>query len=277
VADLEIAWGGLTIGTEGGPYIVEELSGWDDLPEVTSYDTPRSRGHGDHVGDQFARSRVVTVSGSIANRAARDALALALQTVTPVTSTVEDLSIETLGRSLTAGARLIRRALPVTENYASGLIPFALQWKCPDPLRYGPELSASTGLPSSSGGLAFPVTFPANFGATGDLGLITLPNDGTAATPVRFTVSGPLSGGFELSGDGGRIAYPVEVPAGQAVTIDTGRGSVLVEGTSDRRASLTAADWLQVPAGGSLTVQFTSLGAYDAAATLTAQWRPAYW
>jgi hypothetical protein len=62
------------------------------------------------------------------------------------------------------------------------------------------------------------------------------------------------------------------------LTLDTASGSVLLGGTADRRASLTNADWMQVPAGGSLTVSFASLGgAYDAAASLSATTRPAYW
>ncbi len=268
MADTEVTWNGITLGGDTG-YIVQEITGWEDLPDISSYDEPRTRGHGDHVGDQFARSRIVTVTGKIADVSSRDDMARALQSVTLVSSVVSDLSVDLLGQSLTAGARIVRRSVGVGMNYSVGEIPFALQWKCPDPLRYGDLLSDSTGLPSTSGGLVFPVAFPADFGTPGDLGLLELGNTGTANAPILFAVTGPLPGGFELSGGGGRIAYPVEVPAGQVVTIDTGTGAVLVEGTSDRRASLTAA--------GSLTVQFTGLGLYDPEAAVTATWRPAFW
>jgi hypothetical protein len=91
-------------------------------------------------------------------------------------------------------------------------------------------------------------------------------------------VTGPLPSGFELSAYGRRLLYPVAVPAGQTVTIDTAAGTVVVEGTANRRAELVVADWLTVPAGSTSTVQFTSLGgAYDPAAIVTATYASAWW
>jgi Phage tail protein len=274
VADTEITWRGLTLGGDS-PYVVQSVSGWDDLPEVRSLSAARARGHGEHVGDQFGGARIVTVEGKVAG-GARDELVRALQDAAPVSSDLEPLTVNMFGRHLTAGARVVRRALTVGLTYGVGETPFALQWRCPDPLRYGPARTASTGLPTSGTGLAYPLTYPLDYGTLGNPGQITLANEGTADAPVVFDVTGPL-GGFEISAGGRRITYPTAVPAGQTVTVDTGAGTVVVEGTSSRRAHLTAADWLHVPAGTALTVQFTSLGGTDPAATLTARWSAAYW
>ena len=47
---------------------------------------------------------------------------------------------------------------------------------------------------------------------------------------------------------------------------------------ASRRGSLTSADWMLIPAGGSRTIQFTSLGGvYDPAAQLTATVAEANW
>jgi hypothetical protein len=281
MTDTQVTWNGYTIGG-GGAYHVEEITGWDDLPDFTSYDTPRARGHGDHPGSQFIRSRIVTVSGSIANRASRDILAQVLLAASPVeTDAVEDLTIETFGQSLTAGARLIRRSLPVGENYAAGAVPFALQWKCPDPLRYGAiQTPQSTVLPVSSGGMAFPMAFPMDFGSSGTLGQITLYNAGTAPAPVQLTVTGSLPSGFEVSTtDGQRLRYEFPVASGETLTLDTGEGTLTTDGGADRRPYLTWADWVQVPASSSTTLQFSSLGgSYDPAAALTVpSFRSAWW
>lgn len=278
MADTEVMWSGLTLGGDTG-YILEEITGWEDLPDVTSYDTARSRGHGDHVGDQYARSRIVTVSGKIANVSSRDEMARALQNATRVGSAVNNLTVDLLGLALTAGARVTQRSVSIGGNYSVGEIPFAVQWRCPDPLRYGlTQTPASIGLPSTSGGLPYPLSYPLNYGSAGTPGQITLTNSGTADTSILFTVTGPLPSGFEISAGGQRLTYAAEVPAGQVITLDTGTGIVLAEGTADRRGNLTKADWLQVPAGSSITVQFTSLGGtYDAAATLSASWRSAWW
>jgi hypothetical protein len=280
MSDTQVTWAGFILGG-GGSYHVEQVDGWDDLPDFASYDAPRSRGHGDHIGSQFVRARIVTVSGSIANRDARDGLAQALVAASPVQSdAIQDLTIETFGRALTASARLIRRSLPVGDNYAAGAVPFALQWKCPDPLRYGAIQSAvSTGLPTSSGGLAYPLTYPLTYGTSGSSGQLTLTNDGTADAPFVATVTGSLPTGFEISAAGQRIRYEFPVPAGETLTIDTGEGTVVAQGTADRRGNLTSADWIQVPAGSTTTLQFTSLGGtYDPAATLTVPaFRSASW
>ena len=277
MSDTEITWAGLTLGGDG-PYIVDKVEGWDELPDIGSLDSPRVRGHGDHVGGQFGRSRIVTVEGKVADLEARDTLVRALQAATVVSSVVEDLSVDMFGQRLTAGARVARRAVTTGLNYSVGEVPFALQWRCPDPLRYGDAVTATTGLPTAGGGLAYPLAYPLDYGQPGNPGQLTLPNAGTADTPVRFDVTGPLPAGFELSSAAGRLVYPLAVPAGQTVTIDTATGSVVVEGTADRRMYLTYTDWMQVPAGGSLMVQFTSLSTdYDPAATVTATVREAHW
>ena len=162
-----------------------------------------------------------------------------------------------------------------------GRFGWSAQWRCPDPLRYGPPQAAqSTGLPTSGGGLAWPLFTDGflDWGQPGDPGQITLTNPGTADAPIPLRVTGPLPGGFEVSADGGRLTYPTDVPAGQTIWIDTGDGSVLAEGTADRRLNLTRADWLLVPAGGSMTLQFTGLGAYSADARLTVPgFQAVYW
>jgi len=278
MSDGEIVFNGITLGGDT-PYSVTKLEGWEDIAGTTDYSTPRVRGHGDHLGDQFAISRIVTVTGSIVDEDGRNALTLALLAATQIkTSDLSDLTIDLLGRQLRSGARIIRRAVTIEPTYVVGEIPFVLQWKCPDPLRYGDSSSASTGLPTSGGGLPYPLAYPLTYGTAGNPGQVTVRNPGTAEAPVVFTITGSLPLGFEISGAGQRITYPLEVPAGQAVTIDTGTGTVLVEGTSDRRSYLTNSDWMQVPAGGSLTVQFTSLGGiYDPAARLTAATTETYW
>lgn len=277
MADTEITWAGLTLGGDSD-YSVLSITGWEELAGLTDMSAARVRGHGDHLGDQFSQARIVTVTGEIVDSVDRDSLARALESVTSVRSGLQDLTIELFGQALTAQGRIVQRALTIGQEYDFGAVPFALQWRCPDPLRYGPAVTTSTGLPTTSGGLVYPLTYPLSYGSAGSSGQLTLTNSGTADAPILFVVSGSLPNGFEISAAGQRLTYPAAVPSGQPVTIDTGSGSVTVEGTADRRTTLTNADWMQVPAMSSLTVQFTSLGGtYDPAANLTASYRPAYW
>jgi hypothetical protein len=273
VADLEIAWKGITLGGDNSSYLVTDMTGWDELPGLTDLSTARVRGHGDYLGDQFSQSRTVTVTGTIVDDpSVRNALATALQDATLVTSALDTLTITVFGRQLSADARITRRSVTAGPMYGVGVVPFALQWKCPDPLRYGPpQPSVSTGLPTSGGGLVYPLVYPLSYGAAGTPGQVTLTNTGTAPAPFVATVTGSLPNGFQVSsGTGQRIRYETTVPSGETLTIDTGEGTIVAQGTADRRGNLTIADWIQVPPLSSITLQFSSLGgSYDPTAMLT--------
>lgn len=275
-----VTWRGLTVATGvEADYRLTALSGWESLPDVRFDKTNRARGHGSHPSPVWADERTVTVEGRCWSEDNRDALLHELKRHMTFAAAPEPLTVTVAGRTLTAGAQLLRcDPSLVSQQWGMGRFGWVAQWRCPDPLRYADPQSAATGLPTSGGGLTYPLTYPLEYGALGATGQIVLSNPGTADAPITFTVSGPLPMGFELSAGQDRLRYPVEMPAGQLLTINTGTGTVLVEGTADRRANLTLADWMQVPAGGSLTVQFTSLGgAYDDAAQLAATWSSAWW
>jgi hypothetical protein len=281
MADTEITWRGLTLGGDSS-YVIQSITGWDDLADLNDMSQARVRGHGDHVGGLYSQARIVTVTGKIVSASARNALAQALARVSTVRSALDDLTIETLGQALTTQARVVRRSLAVGETYGVGEVPFSLQFRCPDPLRYGPAKTATTGLPTSGGGLTYPLTYPLDYGTSGATGQLRLDNAGDADAAIVFGVVGGatygLPQGWEVSAAGQRITYPTAVPPRQTITVDTAAGTVLAEGTADRRGALTNADWLLVPAGGSLTVQFTSLGGtYDPGTLLTATWKDAVW
>lgn len=272
-----ITWGGLTLGGDG-PYRIRSIEGWADLPNVRNNNQDRARAHGEHPGLQLASGRAVTVSGIIADRDNAEQLLQALDDATPIyDATLIDLAITDLGRTLHTPASLLRRAIP--REVATGrMATWALQWQCPDPLRYGDEQNLTTGLPSAGAGLTYPLSYPLSYGAAGGTGQIMLTNPGNAAAPILFEVTGPLPVGYEISAGGQRILHPATIAAGQTVVIDTAAGTVLVEGTSNRRAELAWADWLSVPPGGSLTVQFAALdGSSDPAAQLSATWSETRW
>lgn len=276
-----VAWRNLTLGTAPGDSIVS-IEGWEELPTARYDNVQRARAHGSHPSPVWSDQRLVTVTGTSYSPTQRDALLQTLQSGMGFGDGGEEpLTVTLAGRTLTASGQLLRCSPAVAAGtWNINLLGWVAQWRCTDPFRYGPPQSATTGLPTAGGGLAYPLAYPLDYGAAGASGQITLTNPGTAAAGIVFTVTGPLLGGFEVSAAGGRITYPTPVPAGQTITIDTAAGTVLAEGTADRRGELTNADWLLIPKasdGGSLTVQFTSLGGYDPAAQLTATWKATYW
>jgi hypothetical protein len=275
-----VVWRDLTLATgDSQPYRILTVEGWEQLPEPRYDKQPRSRGHGAHPAPVWSDERVVTVEGFTHDEDRRDALLWALQEGATFDGGEEPLTVTLAGRTLTAGAQLLAARPVLTRGeWGIGRFGWLLQWRCPDPLRYAAPVTVSTGLPSSGGGLAYDLAYPLDYGALGGTGQLALSNPGTAPAPIRFDVTGPLPGGFELAATGQRLVYPYAVPDGQTLTIDTATGSVVVEGTADRRANLTQADWMQVPRRSTLTVQFTNLSAdYNDVARAAATVRGAYW
>jgi hypothetical protein len=270
LSKTSITWRDLTVGA-GTPYRMLTLEGWEELPGARYEQQPRTNAHGAHPSPVYSDERIVNATGWCWTSDQRDQLLADFRARFTFEDDTEPLTITAAGKTLTAGGQVIAAQPSLLRGqWGVGRFGWLLKWRCPDPLRYGAPVTVSTGLPSAGGGLAYPLAYPLDYGATGATGRLTLANSGTAPAPIVFAVTGSLDQGFEISAAGQRLTYPVPVPAGQVIELDTAAGTVLVEGTASRRGNLSNADWMTVPKGGELTVQFTSLGAFDPAALLAA-------
>jgi len=282
VTRTSVTWRGLTLttGTDAA-YRILSLEGWEERPTARYDKQVRTRGHGTHPSPLWSDERIVTIEGQCWSEEQRDQMLFGLQAAAAYgeDDSTEPLTVVAANRTLSAGAQLlVCKPMLARTEWGMGRFGWLLQWRCPDPLRYGPARSPYIGLPVSGGGLTYPLTYPLDYGAPGSTGQLVLTNAGTAPAPIVFGVRGALPQGFELSAGSRRLTYVAQVPSGQVIAVDTAAGTVLVEGTADRRANLTYADWLEVPPMSSLTVQFTSLGGvYDVGAQLTATFADTYW
>lgn len=275
-----VRWRDLSFDTgQDAAYRITAIDGWEGRPPPRYEKRDRARAHGTYPTPVWAEERTVTVEGRTWTEAERDALFTELDARLTFDGGPEPLTVAVAGRTLTAAAQLLRfDPMIVRGEWGAGRFGWLMQWRCPDPLRYGPEVTVSTGLPTQGGGLTYPLTYPLTYGELGDTGQLTLTNPGTAAAPILFRLRGELPAGAEISAAGQQLTYAAPIPPGQEITLNTDSGEVLVEGTSSRRGNLSRADWMRVPARSTLTVQFTSLaGAYDPAARLSATVAGAYW
>ncbi|MFJ1764047.1 phage distal tail protein [Amycolatopsis sp. NPDC088138] len=133
--------------------------------------------------------------------------------------------------------------------------------------------AATDGLDWGSGGLDW-ANGGLDWGSSGNSGVLSLSNPGTATTWPVFTVTGPLTNPtFTNPATGDLIAYTGTVETGQTLVIDTSpfTRSVALNGV-DRFGFLASAQWIEIPSGGQVTVQFSGTGA----GTVTATWQYAY-
>lgn len=126
----------------------------------------------------------------------------------------------------------------------------------------------------TGGGLDWSTGGGLNWGTSGAGGTMSLANDGNVETWPLFTLVGPIAQPSLTDPTTGRqLLYSGTLGAGQTLLIDTSpfTRSVKLDGI-DRFGFMLSAQWMSVPPGGSLTLQFGGSGIGTAMAT----WQDAY-
>jgi hypothetical protein len=273
--DGQVSWNGLVLG-EGTSYGITSISGWIDLPDLVDHSSPRPRDHGDYLGNLLSIGRIVQVSGHYYGTNFQQ-LHQNLLAACPVSQSTSELRVNIYGQELVSQARMTKRAIPLDSTYAYQAGRWALQFRCPDPRRYGDPQSVSAGLQNNVGGMTYPLTYPLTYGSSPSTSL-SLTNSGTADSYPIFTVQGPLFG-FNIVDlqSGNSLTYSDNLGSTDVLAIDTQKRQVKLNGTNDRRPQLTVAQWWSVPSGVTDTVKLTTPGAYDPNALLTMSLKPAWW
>lgn len=272
--------GGLTLGqvdTAGVAWALgrEGLKGWSG-PGVRTQYTDRAADHGAFAGPGYLAARVITLSGTVTapDLAALDTAEDALN----VAASLQDTLLVVSGAS--PRQAVVRRSgevlwQPVTAQVAA----YSVMVTAADPRRYSTTLqSASTGLPSTSGGLALPLTMPVTVTATTVAGSFTLTNAGSIGTRPVLTITGPVVNPTIVallpSGAVQQLLYSSTLAAGDQLVIDANARTAVLNGTASRRRYLSG-PWPEIPPGSSVTFSWTA-ASYNAAALLTGTCRSAW-
>lgn len=283
---VAVNWGGLTLWGDrhpDHPYRIGEVEGWEELPPTRVPGVDRPGWHGQFSLPVYASGRVVMVAGQCASREERDALLREFRDRLVLTDTPRLLTVAMAGRTLYAAARLTRAKAVIGRNWGPGIFPWAVEWVCPDPFRYGSPQVMYTTLPELKGGLEFDLftdgtddTGVLEFGEAGSLGRVTLTNDGTADAYPTFEVRGPAPQGFTIKHveTGRRIVSATVVPPGSVLAINTANGMATLDGV-DRSGQLTVREWAPVPPKSSATFAFSA--PVFTTAALVASVRPTFW
>ena len=275
-----ISLGDLVLGyrdPRGVKWSVNTFDGWDGSPASTAQFSQRARGHGSTTTEGFLASRFLTVSGHIT----APSLALLDESRDMLNAAV---SLE-LTPLLVSESRQVRNTLvkrqgevvvtPITDKVAS----YSLLLAAPDPRKYGDLVSASTQLPSSSGGLVRPSTWPRTWTGVSNTGVIRINNPGNTYAPVWLRVDGPLpAGGWAVTHvrkkQSLNFATALALESGEFVTVDMDRREVLAQGQSARSGYVTSRGWFSLDPGDN-DIAFSSLN-YSPTATLTVATKPAW-
>ncbi|WP_243063182.1 phage tail family protein [Humibacter sp. RRB41] len=165
---------------------------------------------------------------------------------------------------------------PIINRTRPDYAEFSLQMVSDDWRKFGTELSGSTFLPSSSGGLSVPFAVPFTIDATQVTGQVSLTNPGNTTGPVRLRIDGPTTGpqiahigtGLVLT-----FASSLVLGVGEWLDVDMEAQTALANGQSSRAMWITNRGWSGFDPGDN-TWSFTAVG-YDPASKLTVYATPA--
>jgi hypothetical protein len=252
----QVEYNGYILGDDVSTFMYE-LTGWDDLPPITSGNSSRTSYPGSYPGSKLAGERTISwvgrfnpypVSGwSTELKALRAAM-------TPVDEEIS-ITIRTLDETLVAFGSVTNRAIPGNRNYgAAKAADVAIQFTCSDPRRYT-ETTNVTLIPfpsMSSAGLVYPLEYPLDYGPLEDTGSAAVANIGDTDVPVVYSIYGPVTDPVIRVG-ASFVRFDITLAAGEVLEVDTKAGTVVLNGVANRlysRSSLSSPiKDLELPSG----------------------------
>jgi len=246
LANGQLSFNGYVLGDDIRTFMLE-LTGWDDLPPVTSGNTQRSMYHGSYAGSKYARERIITWTGvlNLPDTYSWAEEIAALRKATGLTDTEYPITVRTIDEELVCYGSVTARAIPNNRLFgAAGIASVSIQFTASDPRKYSTTSTMlSIGMPEvSSSGLVYPLEYPLDYGTASSTGAGSFNNVGDAPLPCIWTITGPLDNPVVYNDTTGRfIELAITLAAGESVTIDTSDGSVILNGTTDRLYTKTVA------------------------------------
>ena len=259
-----------------GANTVYEVHGFDmwAAPDIRSGETARAQQHGmypgvDWLGGRLARMTVkITPVSEDADLLARQRLAAAWQ---PPASGVSQLAWRegSTKYCLFGKGRL-------ADTRGEFRLPTECRFIATDPRIYDNSLStASTGLPTATGGLAFAAAAPFVFGTSGSGSTMSCTNNGTFNAPWVATFTGPLVAPALTHVSSGKVLNlsGANLVVGNTLTVDSAARTILLNGTASRYSWLSvASQWFDLSPG----ANSVNLTGASGAGSVQIAWRSAW-
>jgi len=254
----------------------DQFAGWDDSASASTSIEPKTRAAGAWGGMSYDSAGHLSFGGMVytsspeALEAAQDRLKAACS----LTDTALTLVRASSTRSMT-----VRREDAVLFKLQSPTVAaWSIQLVALDPRKLGTELTASTALPSSTGGLTVPYTIPTyTIVSTVVTGQVALTNAGNVTGPVRLRIDGPVTGPVVTHvGSGLALTFSTSLVlgSGEWLEVDMDKRTAMANGQSSRAGYITGRGWSGFEPGANVWA-FTAQS-YSAGALLTVSASPAW-
>lgn len=275
-----VALGDLVLGDTdayGVRWSLTKFDGWKGSPTPTLELDQRARSHGATASESFLTPRIMTLGGLIhaPNLAALDDAFDRLNAAV----TLDPQLMVVAEESRIRNCMVQRKGEVLPDEISDVLGSYSILISAKDPRKFGDLISASTVLPSSSGGLVYPVTYPVTYTGVSNTGIIQVNNTGTTPAPVWLRIDGPVpAGGWTVTHVGKKqsltFATSLALAAGEFVTVDMDRREVLAQGQSARSGYVTSRGWFSLDPGVN-EIAFSAAN-YSSTALLTVATKPSW-
>lgn len=172
---------------------------------------------------------------------------------------------------------------PLVKWAGVNMLRFSIGLTSLSPYLYGLEqVSDSSPLPKTSGGMTFPYGFGGDGGSSSWLwsedvisGSVSLSNAGTAPSPVMIRIDGPVVNPQVLHvGSGHVMAFNMGLGLNHYATINGMTHEIMIDGTDPARRRVIRREWSQAEVGSNIWA--FSASEYSAGARMTVSFYPAY-
>lgn len=255
------------VDDNGVYWFAEQIQGWGS-PGTTLTLTQKPRGHGAWRSESYLTPRVVAVNGTI-QAPSKTLLAQARHQLNAACS-LDDTTFSVTEYGETLYTTVTRQDEVLYGDETELWTTFSVQLVAEDPRRYGQVASLQTAMPSSSGGLTWPATFPLVFNSTVVPGTVSFFNPGNIAAPVMLRIDGPCSGPIITHvGTGTQLVFAASLTlaTGEFLIVDMAERTVKAQGQASRTAYVTQRGYFDLTPGAN-DVAFNA-DVYNSAARLT--------
>lgn len=254
-----------------------DLIGWWNPSPSTGSMEQRAYQSGGYPSPAYSRPRNLALKG---NFLGDDPVALlaALESFLGALTIDELFPFVVIEEGLERHVRARMEGEPIVTWRGAEAASFDVQFVAPDYRRLSgdgtaPTYSLETGLPTQTGGLAFPVVFPAVFDADVVTGIVEITNRGTAPPPVTVKIHGPASDPIIRTGDGQSMPFKITLDEGQFLEVNLDRRTVMLNGQASRRSALRGG-WATLRPGAN--VLMFDAASYNPGTRITVDWYDAW-
>ncbi len=254
-----MSWGQITLGSmvltgldSNGVWwdvnYPDGLTGWGSTATTVTM-TQKAAADGGFPSPSFKTPRVVSVSGGFTAPTNR----LAAQAKSTLEKTIASMPQLSVDEGLGFQSITFRQQDIVTPTWQNELsVDYSFQGVSADSRKFGSLTTKTTGLPSSTGGLTWPVTWPITWTGVTNSGVISIPNTGNTLAPVTLRITGPVIGPMVTHvGSGLSLVFSTSLSLGpgEYLDVDMDNRTVLAQGQQSRSGYVTSRGWFSADPG----------------------------